>query len=139
MEQDHDPGSGVDQAADLIKRAFGPGTEVDRVYVGDITYIPTWEGWAYLATVIDLASRRVVGWAIADHMRTSLVTDAMRWPSPPAGHQPGAIFHSDRGSQYTSTDYHQLARDNGMVLSVGMAGECGSTRLRWERGVVVAH
>jgi transposase InsO family protein len=64
---------------DLLKRAFGPGTvEVDRVYVGDITYIWTWEGWVYLATVIDLASRRVVGWALADHMRAELVCDALR-------------------------------------------------------------
>jgi len=61
---------------DLIKRHFGPGTvECDRVYVGDITYLWTWEGWAYLATVIDLASRRVVGWAIAEHMEASLVCD----------------------------------------------------------------
>ena len=64
-------------AVDLLKRAFGPGVELDRVYVGDITYVWTWEGWAYLATVIDLASRRVVGWAIAEHMRASLVCDAL--------------------------------------------------------------
>jgi putative transposase len=63
-------------AGDLLKRVFGPGTELDRVYVGDITYIRTWEGWLYLATVIDLASRRVVGWAMAEHMRADLVCDA---------------------------------------------------------------
>ena len=68
----------AEAAVDLLKRVFGPGTvEFDRVYVGDITYVWTWEGWAYLATVIDLASRRVVGWAIADHMEASLVCDAM--------------------------------------------------------------
>ena len=61
------------QALDLIQRHFGPSEELDARYVGDITYIATWEGWAYLATVIDLASRRVVGWALADHMRTELV------------------------------------------------------------------
>ncbi len=75
-------------AVDLLKRAFGPGTvELDRVYVGDITYIRTWEGWLYLATVIDLASRRVVGWAMADHMRAELVCDALRMAidAPPAG------------------------------------------------------
>ena len=65
-------------ARDLIRRHFGPGEEIDRRYVGDITYISTWEGWAYLATVIDLASRRVVGWALADHMRTELVADALK-------------------------------------------------------------
>ncbi|HMC51617.1 MAG TPA: IS3 family transposase [Acidimicrobiales bacterium] len=66
-------------AVDLIGRVVGPGTvEIDRVYVGDITYIWTWEGWVYLATVIDLASRRVVGWSMAEHMRVELVCDALR-------------------------------------------------------------
>ena len=67
----------AEAARDLIQRHFGPCEEMDRRYVGDITYISTWEGWAYLATVIDLAFRRVVGWALADHMRTELVTDAL--------------------------------------------------------------
>ena len=67
----------AEAATDLIQRHFGPCEEMDRRYVGDITYIATWEGWAYLATVIDLASRRVVGWALADHMRTELVEDAL--------------------------------------------------------------
>jgi len=63
---------------DLVKRVFGPGTvEADRVYVGDVTYIRTWEGWLYLATVIDLASRRMVDWAMADHLRAELVCDAL--------------------------------------------------------------
>jgi putative transposase len=83
------------EALDLIRRHFGPGEGLDARYVGDITYVATWEGWAYLATVIDLASRRVVGWALADHMRTELISDAllMAFDSrrPPAG----AIFHSD--------------------------------------------
>ena len=67
----------AEAAKDHIQRHFGPCQEMDRRYVGDITYISTWEGWAYLATVIDLASRRVVGWALADHMRTELVEDAL--------------------------------------------------------------
>ena len=111
-------------AKDLIQRHFGPCVELDRRYVGDITYIRTWEGWAYLATVIDLASRRVVGWALADHMRTELVEDALRMAFLTRRPAPGVIFHSDRGSQYTSLDYGKLARANGVVLSVGMAGEC---------------
>jgi len=87
-------------AVDLVKRAFGPGTvDVDRVYVGDITYIPTWEGWLYLATVIDLASRRVVGWAMADHMRAELVCDALTMALNARRPAPGLIFHSDRGTQ----------------------------------------
>ena len=84
------------KAADLIKRAFGPGTvEIDRVYVSDITYVWTWEGWLYLATVLDLSSRRVVGWAMADHMRASLVVDALRMALEARRPGPGLIFHSD--------------------------------------------
>ncbi len=112
------------RAVDLIKRVFGPDTALDTRWCGDITYIRTWEGWAYLATVIDLASRRVVGWALADHMRTELVADALRMACahrrPPAG----VIFHSDRGCQYTSNDYAALAAELGVTLSVGRRGEC---------------
>jgi transposase InsO family protein len=66
----------AEAARDLIVRQFDPGGDIDARCVGDITYIATWEGWAYLATVIDLASRRVAGWALANHMRSELVTDA---------------------------------------------------------------
>ena len=118
------PDPEAERAKDLIQRHFGPCTEVDRRYVGDITYVMTWEGWAYLATVIDLASRRVVGWALADHMRTELVEDALKMAFLTRQPGRGVIFHSDRGSQYTSQDYGALARANGVVLSVGMAGEC---------------
>ncbi len=118
------PDPAAEAAKDLIGRHFAPGIELDRRYVGDITYIATWEGWAYLATVIDLASRRVVGWALADHMRTDLVSEALEMAF--FGRRPaaGAIFHSDRGCQYTSRDYGELARTHGVVLSTGMAGEC---------------
>jgi putative transposase len=111
-------------ARDLIGRDFAPRPGTDRRYAGDITYIPTWQGWAYLATVIDLSSRRVVGWALADHMRASLVEDALSMAFAqrrPAG---GLIFHSDRGAQYTGKDYAALAAANGVVLSVGRKGEC---------------
>jgi len=113
-----------EHALDLIQRHFGPCTELDRRYVGDITYIATWEGWAYLATVIDLASRRVVGWALADHMRTELVEDALSMAFSTRRPEKGVIFHSDRGCQYTSKDFADLARANGVVLSVGRKGEC---------------
>ena len=89
----------AEAARDLIQRHFGPCTEMDRRYVGDITYIATWEGWAYLATVIDLASRRVVGWALADHMRTELVEDALTMAFANRAPEKGVIFHSDRGCQ----------------------------------------
>jgi putative transposase len=118
------PDPDAERAKDLIQRHFGPCAELDRRYVGDITYVMTWEGWAYLATVIDLASRRVVGWALRDHMRTELVEDALRMAFFTRRPEKGVIFHSDRGCQYVSRDYAELARANGVVLSVGMAGEC---------------
>ena len=111
-------------ARDLIHRHFGVCEEIDRRYVGDITYIATWEGWAYLATVIDLASRKVVGWAIADHMRSELVTDALSLAFANRAPHEGVIFHSDRGRQYTGHDFAELARANGVALSVGRKGEC---------------
>ena len=114
----------AEAAKDLIQRQFGPCEDIDRRYVGDITYIATWEGWAYLATVIDLASRKVVGWALADHMRTELVEDALSAAFANRRPDKGVIFHSDRGCQYTSKDFADLARRNGVVLSVGSKGEC---------------
>ena len=114
----------AEAALDLIQRHFGPCVEIDRRYVGDITYLSTWEGWAYLATVIDLASRKVVGWALADHMGTELVIDALSMAFAKRSPEPGVIFHSDRGRQYTSGDFAELARANGIVLSVGRKGEC---------------
>jgi len=118
------PDPEAEAAKDLIQRHFGPCQELDARYVSDITYIPTWEGWAYLATVIDLASRKVVGWALADHMRTELVEDALTSAFRTRTPGRGLIFHSDRGCQYTSTDFAALCRRNGVVLSVGRKGEC---------------
>ena len=111
-------------AADKIRRAFAPGGPTDARYVGDITYISTWQGWAYLATVIDLSTRRVVGWALADHMRTELVEDALAMAFIQRQPRAGLVFHSDRGSQYTSGDFATLAAKHHVVLSVGRKGEC---------------
>jgi transposase InsO family protein len=112
-------------AVDLVKRAFGPGTvELDRVYVGDITYIWTWEGWLYLATVIDLASRRVVGWALADHMRAELVCDALRMAIAHRRPAPGLIFHSDRGTQYTSAEFTALLAEHQITQSLSRPRQC---------------
>ena len=112
-------------AADLVKRAFGPGTvALDRVWVSDITYIWTWEGWAYLATVIDLSSRRVVGWAIADHMRASLVGDALEMAIGQRRPEPGLVFHADRGTQYTSRELTDLLAANGMIQSFSRPRQC---------------
>jgi putative transposase len=114
----------AERARDLIQRDFAPRPGTDQRYAGDITYIATWQGWAYLATVIDLSSRRVVGWALADHMRTSLVEDALSMAFTQRRPAQGVIFHSDRGCQYTSKDYAALASVNGVILSVSRKGEC---------------
>ncbi len=113
------------RAVDLLKRAFGPETvELDRVYVSDITYIWTWEGWLYLATVIDLGSRRVVGWSMADHMRTELVADALTMAVAARRPAPGLIFHSDRGTQYTSKEFTDLLAEHQMTQSLSRPGQC---------------
>jgi putative transposase len=114
----------AERARDLIGRDFAPRPGTDQRYAGDITYIMTWEGWAYLATVIDLSSRKVVGWALGDHMRTELVEDALSMAFTTRRPAAGLIFHSDRGCQYTSKDYAALARANGVILSVSRKGEC---------------
>ena len=109
--------------ADLVGRDFTaeqPGTKL----VGDITYIRTWQGWLYLATVIDCYSREVVGWSMADHMRTGLVCDAITMAAGRGRLQPDAIFHSDRGSQYTSTEFRVHLGAFTLRGSMGKVGQC---------------
>ena len=113
------------RAANIIKRVFGPGAwEADQAWCGDITYVRTWEGWAYLATVIDLATRRVVGWALADHMETDLVADALRMAITARRPAPGLLFHSDRGCQYTSVDFRKLLAEHRITQSLSRRGQC---------------
>lgn len=112
-------------AVDLVKRVFGPATiEIDTLWCGDITYVRTWEGWLYLATVIDVASRRVVGWAMADHMRTELVSDALQMALDNRRPDPGLIFHSDRGTQYTSSEFTELLDRRKIRQSLSRPGQC---------------
>src|SRR6185437_7738880 len=118
-----DPAAAV--RADRIRRDFtADASELNTRWCGDITYIPTWEGWLYLATVIDIASRRVVGYALADHLRTELVADALSNAVAVRDPGPGVIFHSDRGCQYTSAAFAELAGDCQVSLSVGRKGQC---------------
>jgi transposase InsO family protein len=108
---------------DLLTRDFTavrPGVK----FVGDITYIHTWQGFVYLSTVIDCYSKKVVGWSIADHMRTELVADALKNAAATTLIEPDAVFHTDRGSVYTSTDFRALAAGLGMRSSVGRTGVC---------------
>jgi putative transposase len=117
------PGERPVTSPDLIARDFAADAPGQRM-VGDITYLKTGEGWLYLATVIDLATRMVTGWQLASHMRTSLVTDALAMAITHGHVQPGAIFHSDRGAQYTSAGFARFCADNGIRTSVGRTGVC---------------
>ncbi|MFD2081645.1 Transposase InsO and inactivated derivatives [Actinopolymorpha cephalotaxi] len=116
--------------ADLIRRDFTVDAgALNARWCGDITYVRTWEGWLYLATVIDISSRKVVGHAIADHLRTSLVADALTNAIAARDPEAGVIFHSDRGCQYTSTTFADLAVDYDVRLSVGRTGQCWDNAL----------
>ena len=114
---------GVRVCEDLVDRAF-LATGPDRLWVADITYLRTWEGWLYLVAVQDLFSRRIVGWSMADHMRTELVTDALQMALAKRRPEPGLIWHSDQGSQFVSLAFGQQARAAGIAQSMGSRGDC---------------
>lgn len=107
---------------DLLQRDFtasAPNTK----YVGDITYLPIGDGqFLYLATVLDLHSKRLAGWSIADHMRTELVTDALKAAARTRGSLQGAVFHSDNGAQYASKEFANTCRELGVSRSRGAVG-----------------
>jgi putative transposase len=111
------------QVADLIQRQFSAAAP-DQKWFGDITYIRTWEGWLYLAVILDAHSRRVVGWAMADHLRTELATAALEMALTTRRPKPGLIHHTDRGVQYTSTAYGELLLAHQARHSVGRPGTC---------------
>jgi transposase InsO family protein len=109
---------------DLIGRRFTPGRP-DHAWNQDITYVATAEGWLYLASVLDLGSRRLIGYSMADHMRTELVTDALEMAiAARGGHVAGVIAHADRGSQYTSNDYLDFCQRHQLRPSVGRVATC---------------
>jgi transposase InsO family protein len=117
------------KAPDLLKRDFTAPTPNTK-YVGDITYLPLANGHnLYLATVIDCCSRKLAGWAVADHMRTTLVTDALKAALADRGSLRGAIVHADHGAQYTSKDYAQLCDQLGVTLSLGAVGTSADNAL----------
>jgi len=124
------PDPAASARADRIRRDFSAdASKVNSRWCGDITYIGTWEGWLYLATVIDIASRRVVGYALADHLRTELVSDALSNAVAARNPGPGVIFHADRGCQYTSAAFGALASDCAVTLSHGRTGQCWDNAL----------
>jgi transposase InsO family protein len=114
---------------DLLQRDF-TADATNTVYVGDITYLPCGGGQhLYLATVIDCFSRRLVGWSIADHMRTELVTDALAAAAAERGSLTGAVFHSDHGAQYTARAYAELCARLGVTRSMGGVGSSADNAL----------
>jgi putative transposase len=109
-------------APDLVERNFG-APQPNRLWVADITYIPTWAGFLYLAVVLDVYSRRIVGWAMETHLRTELVLEALDlalWQRRPTA----VIHHSDQGSQYTSIQFGARCREAGVRPSMGSVGDC---------------
>ena len=116
-------------AKNVVGRDFSPSAP-NRVWASDISYVRTWQGWLYVAVVIDLYSRRVVGWAVADHMRVELTLDALTMAIKARHASPGLVHHSDRGSQYASAAYQQTLDHHGITFSMSRRGDC------WDNAVV---
>ena len=121
---------------DLVNRDFSAGAPGAKM-VGDITYIPTWQGWAFLATVIDCATRKCVGWAVDDNYRTPLITAAIQMAARNVTLPADAVFHSDRGSNYTSTEFAAVLDGLGIRQSVGRTGSCFDNALAESFNAVV--
>ncbi len=109
-------------APDLAKRNFTPEAP-NNLWVADITYVRTWEGWLYLAFVLDTYSRKVVGWSMTNNLRTELVLDALKMAIYNRRPQPGLIHHSDRGSQYTSVEFGSRLKEAGLSPSMGSVAD----------------
>ena len=114
---------GVVPAPNLLKRDFN-AQQPNQKWVVDITYIDTAEGWLYLAPVLDLCGRRIVGWSMADHMKSSLVKSALKMAFDQRHPAADLLHHSDQGSQYTSADYLNLLNERGCQISMSGAGNC---------------
>lgn len=110
-------------APNLVERRFSVAC-LDQLWVGDITYVPTWEGWLYLAIVLDACSRRVVGWAMAEHLGGELTRAALTMALERRRPGRALVHHSDRGSQYTAGDYRTLLRTHHVTASMSRTGDC---------------
>ena len=118
-----DSSHGLPVAPNLLEQRF-VASAPNQVWLADLTYVPTGEGWLYLAAVLDLATRKVVGWAMRDHLRTELAAAALVMATQRQRPAPGLIHHSDRGSQYASGEYRKLLAKAGMKASMSRTGNC---------------
>jgi putative transposase len=108
-------------APDLVRRRFS-ATAPNDLWIADITYVPTWEGWLFLAVVVDACSRRVCGWSMRDDVKADLVIDALGMATTRRRPEPGLIHHADRGGQYRSLAFGRTPRDSGILASMGSRG-----------------
>jgi transposase InsO family protein len=116
------PGAAPVAAPDLVRRDFR-ASRPDELWLADFTYVRTWQGWSYLAVILDVYTRRIVGWQLADHMRQSLVSDAFEMAlASRREHEGGLVAHSDNGSQYTSYEYTERLKKAGIAPSRGRTG-----------------
>lgn len=115
--------AGVRCASDLVERDFNPSAP-NRLWCADITYLASWEGWLYLASVLDCFSRLIVGWCMLPHMRLELVEGALEMAVARRRPEPGLIHHSDHGSQYTAVIFGQRCQQLGIDVSMGSIGDC---------------
>ncbi len=120
---------GLPVAEHVLQRQFRPAA-VDQAWVGDITYVRTRAGWLYLATVMDLHSRKIVGWAMASHMQAELVCQALGQAIAARQPSPGLVVHTDRGSQYASASHRALLACHGLIASMSRKGNC------WDNAVM---
>jgi putative transposase len=121
--QTTDSNHGYQVADNLLNQDFWRPLP-NQAWCADITYIPTQEGWLYLAAVIDLCSRRIVGWAMSDHMRAQLCIDALNMALQQQQPPPGLLHHSDRGVQYACTAYRSALEENDVICSMSRRGNC---------------
>ncbi len=115
-------GAPAPAAPDRVRRVF-TATAPDELWVADITYVPTWEGWLFLAVVIDAFSRRCVGWSMRSDLQAEIVVDALGMAVTRRRPEPGVVHHSDRGSQYASLAFGATLRESGVLASMGSRGD----------------
>jgi len=116
------PDPAAPPAPDLVKRRFA-AERPDQLWLADITYLPTYEGWLFLAVVMDVCSRKIVGWAMREDLKSELVVDALGMAVARRRPKAGLVHHSDRGSQYTSLAFGRTLRESGLVASMGRRGD----------------